>query len=173
MKKYYIYHIKGKKIGCTQNPKKRIKDQGFINYEILEEHTDIYLASDREIELQKEWGYKIDKVPYWKTIKMPTTESCRKGGNSNVINGTGYCNFKSRSKAGKIGGKICVQNGHMDMLHQNRKRPIIQMDKLGNYIAEFISIVEASIKLNTSASLIVKVCKGKRKTHSGFTFKYK
>ena len=51
---YYIYHIEGEKIGVSTNPKKRVRAQGYTDYEILEEHTDVYEVSDREIELQKD-----------------------------------------------------------------------------------------------------------------------
>ena len=57
---YYIYHIPGIKIGCSVNPKRRVKAQKYNNYEIIEQHTDINIASEREIELQKQYGYKID-----------------------------------------------------------------------------------------------------------------
>lgn len=65
MKTYYIYHIPGIKIGCTTEPNKRVNDQGYSNFEILEQHTDIYIASTREQELQKEYGYRVDTVPYY------------------------------------------------------------------------------------------------------------
>jgi len=69
MKTYTIYHIPGQKIGCSSEPEKRVQDQGFTNYEVLEEHTDIYEASEREIQLQKEYGYKVDTIPYWMSIE--------------------------------------------------------------------------------------------------------
>lgn len=69
MKTYYIYHVPGIKIGCTTNIKRRMSQQGFTNWEILEEHEDIYLASDRELELQTEYGYTIDHTPYYKTFR--------------------------------------------------------------------------------------------------------
>ena len=50
---YYIYHIPGVKIGCTNDLDKRMSDQGFTNWEILETHEDGWVAGDREIELQK------------------------------------------------------------------------------------------------------------------------
>lgn len=73
---YYIYHIPGKKIGCTKNPKHRIQyRQRYENYEILETHTNINIASQREIELQKEYGYKRDNnLSYVQTLKI-----CKKG----------------------------------------------------------------------------------------------
>ena len=69
MKHYTIYHIPGEKIGCSSEPENRVQDQGFTDYEVLEVHTDIYIASDREIELQKQYGYKVDKVPYWQSVE--------------------------------------------------------------------------------------------------------
>lgn len=67
---YYIYHIPGNKIGCSINPKLRVKLQKHSNYEILEQYEDINIASKREIELQKEFGYKVDTVPYSHSFKI-------------------------------------------------------------------------------------------------------
>jgi hypothetical protein len=61
MKAYYIYHIPGVKIGCSKNPKQRVKTQGYSTFQILETHTDIDIAADREIQLQKQYGYRVDK----------------------------------------------------------------------------------------------------------------
>jgi hypothetical protein len=46
--------------------------QGFTEWEILEEHTDIYIASEREIELQKEYGLPVDTVPYYTSVRTLT-----------------------------------------------------------------------------------------------------
>jgi len=54
---YYIYHIEGVKIGCSTNPKERVRRQGYLNYSILESYNDINIAAKREIELQKIYGY--------------------------------------------------------------------------------------------------------------------
>jgi hypothetical protein len=54
---YYIYHIPGVKIGCSTNPNRRVSEQGFSNFEILEKHNDIDIASQREVYLQKQYGY--------------------------------------------------------------------------------------------------------------------
>jgi len=64
---YYIYHIPGKKIGVTHDLNYRvIKQQGYEphEFEILTESEDIDFASDMERQLQKEYGYKIDEIPY-------------------------------------------------------------------------------------------------------------
>jgi hypothetical protein len=100
---YTIYHIPGVKIGCTeQSPQDRVKDQGHINYEVLEEHTDVYIASDRELELQKQYGLPVDKKPYWQVIKMPTPYSRRKGGK---VSGRKNVKTGDLLKASSLGGK--------------------------------------------------------------------
>lgn len=66
-KLYHIYHIPGLKIGVTQAPRVRIETiQGYKKgeYEILETHKCIDKVSHREIELQKEYGYKVDRQLY-------------------------------------------------------------------------------------------------------------
>jgi NTP pyrophosphatase (non-canonical NTP hydrolase) len=64
---YKIYHIPGKKIGVTRNLNKRVTEQqGYApdEYEVLEQSDDINYISDREIELQKSYGYKVDRQSY-------------------------------------------------------------------------------------------------------------
>ena len=66
-KQYYIYHIPGKKIGVTSNLYIRVtKQQGYAldEYEVLEQSDDIDYISDRGIELQKSYGYKVDRQSY-------------------------------------------------------------------------------------------------------------
>ena len=60
---YYLYHIPGKKIGVTRDLNNRVTlVQGYKEneYEVLEQSDDINYISDREIELQKSYGYKVD-----------------------------------------------------------------------------------------------------------------
>ena len=64
---YYIYHIPGKKIGVTRDLEERVtKQQGYEpdEYEVLGTTKDIDIASGMEIHFQKEYGYKVDRVPY-------------------------------------------------------------------------------------------------------------
>jgi len=66
-KEYVLYHIPGKKIGVTNDLYNRVeKQQGYEvgEYEILDSSTDIDYISKRELELQKEYGYKVDMKPY-------------------------------------------------------------------------------------------------------------
>ena len=65
--KYVIYHIPGKKIGVTNDLYNRVEcQQGYEvgEYEVLESSDDIDYISKREIELQKEYGYRVDLKPY-------------------------------------------------------------------------------------------------------------
>ena len=65
--KYIIYHIPGKKIGVTNDLYNRVESQqGYEvgEYEILESSDDIDYISKRELELQEEYGYKVDHIPY-------------------------------------------------------------------------------------------------------------
>ena len=64
---YTIYHIPGKKIGVTRNINNRVTEQqGYTpdEYEVLLTSDDIDYISDMEIELQKSYGYKVDRQKY-------------------------------------------------------------------------------------------------------------
>ena len=64
---YCIYHIPGKKIGVTNNLEERVtRQQGYTEdeYEILDMSDDISYISHREIELQKQFGYRVDHKLY-------------------------------------------------------------------------------------------------------------
>lgn len=72
--KYYLYHIPGKKIGVTCDIYKRVTEQqGYENheFEVLEMSEDIDYISYKEIELQKQYGYRVDKKLY-KNLKTKT-----------------------------------------------------------------------------------------------------
>ena len=64
---YYLYHIPGKKIGVTRDLNSRVTlQQGYRpgEYEVLLTSDDIDYISDKEIELQKSYGYKVDRQKY-------------------------------------------------------------------------------------------------------------
>ena len=65
--KYYLYHIPGKKIGVTRDLISRVVDQqgyDLDEIEVLEQSTDIDYISDRELELQQSYGYRVDRQKY-------------------------------------------------------------------------------------------------------------
>ncbi len=69
---YYLYHIPGKKIGVTCNLNRRVTlTQGYNpdEYEVLDQSDDINYISEKEIELQKSYGYKVDRKKYNELIK--------------------------------------------------------------------------------------------------------
>ena len=69
---YYIYHIPGKKIGVTRDLNNRVTlVQGYKpnEYEVLDSSDDIEYISSKEIELQKSYGYKVDRGLYKNLFK--------------------------------------------------------------------------------------------------------
>ena len=64
---YFLYHIPGKKIGVTCNLKHRVEEQqGYQahEYDIILSTDDIDIVSKAEIELQKIFGYRVDRQLY-------------------------------------------------------------------------------------------------------------
>ncbi len=81
---YYIYHIPGKKIGVTNNPKERVTcEQGYTEdeYDILAMSDDIDYISDLEIKLQQQYGYRVDRQLY---KNLPQFETGSKTMNINI-----------------------------------------------------------------------------------------
>jgi hypothetical protein len=154
---YYIYHIptfKQKdgsigKIGTSIDPKLRVKKQKYIDYEILFVSANKEEASNKEIELQKQYGYRVDKTPYYVTIKMATKKSCSKG------------------------GKKHVESGHLTKLQQKCRKTVLQYTKSVEFIKEWESAAAAGNALGTNNSHITTCCKGNRKSAGGYIWKYK
>ena len=72
---YYLYHIPGKKIGVTRDLNNRVTlIQGYKpgEYEVLDQSDDIDYISDKEIELQKSYGYRVDEKLYKNLFKKNT-----------------------------------------------------------------------------------------------------
>ena len=78
--KYFIYHIPGKKIGVTSDLNSRVTiTQGYNpdEYEVLDQSDDIDYISEKEIELQKSYGYRVDRKLYknlFNKMKINVTE---------------------------------------------------------------------------------------------------
>ena len=72
-KRYYIYHVFGKKVGMTTNIQRRVIDeQGYdtSEFEILLSSPDMEIASNYEKKFQQEYGYKVDRQTYQELIKL-------------------------------------------------------------------------------------------------------
>jgi len=66
-KRYYLYHVKGLKIGVTNNVKRRVEEeQGFTpdEYEILASSADKEIISRMEFDQQRKFGYSTDRESY-------------------------------------------------------------------------------------------------------------
>jgi len=66
-KRYYLYHVKGLKIGVTNNVKRRVEEeQGFRpdEYEILASSADKEIISRMEFDQQRKFGYSTDRESY-------------------------------------------------------------------------------------------------------------
>jgi predicted transcriptional regulator len=181
---YHIYHIPTfvwkdgsiGKIGCTYRLTKRMKQQKTTDFEILETHSDIYIASDREIFLQKEYGYKVDKQPYWKTIQMITIESCIKGGQIGGKTNKQSGHIQNIQKigcviAGHNQGVKNAQSGHCQKLAIKQRNPISVFTLDGNFIGNYKSQSEAANSLGIRQSAISEVLSGKHSHAKGYTFK--
>ena len=116
-----------------------MRQQGFTEWEILETYEDGWVAGDREIELQKEYGYSVDTTHYMITVEnasnnIPvgfTKESCAKGGRKsgrkNVESGH-LENIRDQQKAGKASGIKKKLNGDlakMQKLAQSARSKIV------------------------------------------------
>ena len=156
---YYIYHIKGKKIGVSEEPDNRTKRQGFTKYKILETHTCIYEVSKREQELQKQYGYKVDNVPYWKIRLTPTKEGIIKGGK--------IAGEKNKEQFKKIASQHAVINSLKSRYKLQKK--VYQYDLDGNLINTFDGTRDAIRQLGYCISANVRK---KKKTCHGFVFSY-
>ena len=123
---FYIYHIPERnKIGATDNVEVRMKKhqwKGF--YEILETHTCEFKTSDREIELQKQYGYKVDKTPFWKSYRLGKSgKGGKTQGNRNVESG----HLQSICKSGGLAvadslGKRAVSTGQVYELNKRKRK---------------------------------------------------
>lgn len=92
---------------------------------------------------------KKDNLPYFlDNIQFMTWEE---------NNEKGYADTRS--------GKLI--HGH------NPQKPVLQYDKQGNFIIEFVSVQQAGRKTNICATNISKVCNGDRQFAGGFKWEHK
>ena len=156
---YYIYYIKNYKwrhlpndiigkIGCTSmDPHKRVKEQGYTSFELLETHDCPTKAGDRELELQVQYGVPVDNLHYTQSRKNrdkgTTKENCSKGGRA-----------KRRHHGQKI-VKIDVWTTH------------------GDFVGTFNGIRDCGRKLKLRPGDISNVLRNRHgaKQHKGYKFK--
>ena len=76
---YYVYYIKGIKVGCTKDIKKRVeKQQGYKDYSILFKSKDIKKASNAERYYQELLNYKVDTNTYEQLTNVKNKKMIKK-----------------------------------------------------------------------------------------------
>jgi hypothetical protein len=176
MEKYYIYEIKGIKVGCTNNLTKRQQtqlDKGKMV--LLETHTSIDKASDRERELQLEKGYPVDKYTYkyWMENIHPlgiaaclTKEAIEKKSKSM----TGVKKSKEHIEAIKK-GQLALEAPYRRGIPNLKNRRKVRAFKDGKeYI--FDSCTKAAKYIKGTQVGISHVLMGLQSRHRGYTFEY-
>ena len=119
---YYLYHIPGKKIGVTRNLEERVhKQQGYHEgeYVILAESEDITEISNLEIQMQKAFGYKVDRQLY-KNLKCNNKDM-----NINVTEQTTTFPMPLNKLKGHLvenmGMSWCTEHGEVVLTHKSIK----------------------------------------------------
>jgi hypothetical protein len=160
---YYIYHIIGKKIGCSKNPNRRVNQQGYTEFEILEQHEDIDIASKRELELQEQYGYKVDFTTYSKSIQGYSVDKVSNAGKSSATKqwSENREELINRSKLSK------------PILIKKYGKVILQFDLNGNFLKEWKGIKETARTLNIKPPNLSATLNGRQKTCGGYIWKYK
>jgi hypothetical protein len=160
---YYIYHIPGIKIGCSKNPKRRVKQQGYTEFIILETHTDIQVASERERSLQKEYGLKVDTTTYSKSIQGYSLDKVINAGRTSL------------EKQWKENRQELIERSKLSkpIMIEKYGKEILQYHLDGKFIKEWKGIKEAARILNIKPPNLSATLNGRQKTCGGFIWKFK
>jgi hypothetical protein len=196
--KHYVYIIPDYKwndgsigkIGVTQNPDRRAKEYKLESLTILEEHTNAKVASKREIELQKQYGFKVDTREYWKTLKMQKKSQTPESQIKRTIKMKGksmhLChtpeaikkrvaktNWEQARKKAAMNTDYKAIMAKREIDYNKRKKPINQYDLEGNFIKQWDSSQSAGKSLGkANGSDITQCCKGKKKIAFNYIWKY-
>jgi hypothetical protein len=174
---YYIYHIPGVKIGCTNNLERRIREQKFAYYKLLETYLDKFSASNRERELQKQYGYRLDSIPYNESLKR-----IKKAQEVSLATKNEWLpNIDWKAREAKIDkdAKWNKVKSHPNYINMDRKacnaswklkKVLIQYDLNGNFIKEWNCGVRNMPDEYKNAGGCAKTNKG---TLYGYQWRYK
>jgi hypothetical protein len=169
MGKHYIYEIFGRKIGATNDVERRMKEQKVKEgeYRIIEEHTNAKICSIREIELQKEFNYPVDRTQYWKTIKMQKKTITKEARKKAVVN-TDY-----KARTANINYKASRAKINWIAKAEKCKKPVNQYDLKDNFIKQWEGATDAAKSIgNKSPGNISACCRGIIKKHKNYIWKY-
>lgn len=173
---YYIYHIPGKKIGCSSVIKRRIREQKFSNYEILEQHNCIYTASKREQQLQKEYGYSVDRIPYYESVKriqkaQDISLQTKNEWLPNVDWKAREEKINQKEKWDKVKSHPNYINRRIANGSEQLKKVLLQYDLDGNFIQEWDCGVRNMYKFGFEG--VGSCARLKKGTIGGFQWRYK
>ena len=132
---YYLYHIPNKKIGVTRDLNKRITEQqgyGPEEYEVLFTSNDIDFISNKEIELQKSYGYKKDRTLYKNLFKSnmkinPTEQTSTFPVPLNKLKGNLIDNVGIEWETPEF--KFKLEKEHIPWIMQNAKTSMYNKDR--------------------------------------------
>lgn len=174
---FYLYHIKGVKWGCSKQLSIRLKNQGYTLNDVCEivEQSDINIASD----LEKQWNIRDgygwnDSQDYRIIVKAAVLGGKKQGtirGKHNVD--SGHLDKIRKLASSKSAREKAVKNTDYKKIATNNEVPILQFDLMGNFIAEYKSIKEASQILSIQSSNITNTAKGRYPHYKKFIWKYK
>jgi hypothetical protein len=168
MSKHYIYEIFGRKIGATNDVERRMKEQKVKEgeYRIIEEHTNAKICSIREIELQKEYNYPVDRIQYWKTLRNQKKALTPRAQKKRVAS------MDWEARTAKMDYKASRAKIDWEKVSKIISKPINQYDLEGNFIKRWNSTIDVANILNISSSGVTRCCRGNLKTHKKYIWKY-
>lgn len=158
---YYIYHIPNVKIGCTHNLQNRLRQQTKGEWEILETHTDIDIASQRELQLQKEYGYEVDKSTYKESVQNFKLESVVKAGRASATKS--WQNHREREL------EKCKKGGAVSREKFSKKTIMCDMD--GNPVKEFKNRKDAAKYVNGHGAPLTGVLNNPNRSYKGYKWR--
>ena len=176
--KHYIYEIFGKKIGVTNDVVRRMKEQNAKEgeYRIIEEHTNAKVASKREKELQVLYGYPVDRIEYWKTLRWQKKALTKKAIEKRVANTNWKArtkNFDYKTKSINTDYKARSAKTDYKIIATKRKKPVNQYDLQGNFIKKWDSAKDAGLAFGRKTGGDVNsCCRGIQLTAYKFIWKY-
>lgn len=164
---YYIYEIKGVKIGCTTDMVRRQKEQlSKGKMVVLEEYTNKEEASKRERELQLERGYGYDGRSYIDQLKL--VEIAR---HPDIIKRrTVNRDYKAIHEKGAP-----KRRKYYDSFRRYNESKKLKVDRYsleGKFIDSFDSIAQAGKDTNIHKYNISACLRGRQHTAGGYRWEY-